>query len=143
MKTGPYHFGDPEKPNWVEHFPYQTGLGVWYWDTSQPDNNTSAHPGEGLILPIDAHPEPIYNIEGELWRERISGYDAPFSLSKADSFTLSVNGKPSYVRGQDGVPVFDDTGKYWYEEQPGAGVKLPATGTTITVKSQEGTSMQI
>jgi len=143
MKTGPYSFGDPAKPDWVEHFPYQTGLGVWYWDTSQPDNNTSEHPGEGLILPIDAHPAPIYNLDGKPWRERIAGYDAPFSLSKADSFTLSVNGKPSYIRGKAAVPMFDDTGKFWYAEQPNAGVKLPATGTTITVKSQAGTSMGI
>ncbi|MGH3760403.1 immune inhibitor A domain-containing protein [Actinophytocola sp.] len=143
MKTGPYDFSDPEKPNWVEHFPYDIGLGVWYWDTSQPDNNTSQHPGEGLILPVDAHPAPIYNLEGEPWRERIAGYDAPFSLHKAPSFTLKVNGKPSYVRGQNAVPRFDDTKKYWYEEQPHAGVLLPKTGTTMKVLSEEGTSMKI
>jgi immune inhibitor A len=143
MKTGPYNFGDPAKPNWVEHFPYDTGLGVWYWDTSQPDNNTSEHPGEGLILPVDAHPAPIYNLEGQPWRERIAGYDAPFSLHKAPSFTLKVNGKDSYVRGQNAVPLFDDTKKYWYEEQPNAGTLLPKTGTTIRVLSEEGTSMKI
>jgi immune inhibitor A len=143
MKTGPYNFGDPAKPDWVEHFPYDTGLGVWYWDTSQPDNNTSEHPGEGLILPVDAHPAPIYNLEGQAWRERIAAYDATFSTHKAPSFTLSVNGKPSYVRGQNAVPLFDDTKKYWYEEQPNAGTLLPKTGTTIKVLSQDGTSMKV
>jgi immune inhibitor A len=143
MKTGPYNFGDPAKPDWVEHFPYDIGLGVWYWDTSQADNNTSEHPGEGQILPVDAHPAPIYNLEGAAWRERIAGYDAPFSLHKAPSFTLSVNGKPSYVRGQNAVPLFDDTKQYWYEEQPTAGVLLPKTGTTIKVLSENGTSMKI
>ncbi len=143
MKTGPYNFGDPAKPDWVQHFPYDTGLGVWYWDTSQPDNNTSEHPGEGLILPVDAHPAPIYNLEGQAWRERIAAYDATFSLHKAPSFTLNVNGKPSYVRGQNAVPLFDDTKKYWYEEQPNAGIKLPATGTTIKVQAENGTSMKI
>lgn len=78
-----------------------------------------------------------------MWRERIAGYDAPFSLDRPASFTLHVNGKPSYVRGQDAVPVFDDTKKYWYAEQPNAGVKLPATGTTIRVVSVDGTSMKI
>ena len=27
------------KPDWVEHFPYQDGLLVWYYDTSFADNN--------------------------------------------------------------------------------------------------------
>ncbi|HEX6357203.1 immune inhibitor A domain-containing protein [Actinophytocola sp.] len=144
MKTGPYNVVNvAANPDWVEHFPYETGLGVWYWDTSYTDNNTSQHQGNGQILPIDAHPAPIYNLEGVPWRERIAGYDAPFSLEKADSFTLHVNGKPSYIRGQAAVPLFDDTKKFWYAEQPNAGVKLPATGTTIRVVSQNGTSMKI
>ncbi len=143
MKTGPYNLVNPANPDWVEHFPYETGLGVWYWDTSFADNNTSQHQGGGLALPVDAHPAPIYNLEGVPWRERIAGYDAPFSLEKADSFTLHVNGKPSYIRGQAAVPVFDDTKKFWYAEQPNAGVKLPATGTTIRVVSTNGTSKKI
>ena len=143
MKTGPYNVVNPANTDWVEHFPYETGLGVWYWDTSYSDNNTSQHHGSGLALPVDAHPAPIYNLEGVPWRERIAGYDAPFSLEKADSFTLHVNGKPSYIRGQAAVPLFDDTNKFWYAEQPNAGVILPATGTTIRVLSQNGTSMKI
>ncbi|MGB3440349.1 MAG: immune inhibitor A domain-containing protein [Actinophytocola sp.] len=143
MKTGPYNLVNPANPDWVEHFPYETGLGVWYWDTSYSDNNTSQHQGSGLVLPVDAHPAPIYNLEGLPWRERVAGYDAPFSLNKASSFTLHVNGKPSYIRGQAAVPLFDDTKKYWYAEQPNAGVNLPATGTTIRVVSTSGTSMKI
>jgi len=143
MRTGPYNVVNPANTDWVEHFPYETGLGVWYWDTSYTDNNTSQHQGSGLVLPVDAHPAPIYNLEGVPWRERIAGYDAPFSLEKADSFTLHVNGKPSYIRGQAAVPLFDDTKKFWYAEQPNAGVKLPATGTTIRVVSTSGTAMKI
>ena len=26
LKTGPYNFGFPSKPDFVEHFPYQDGL---------------------------------------------------------------------------------------------------------------------
>jgi immune inhibitor A len=45
LKTGPYNFGFiPERPDWVEHFAYQEGLLISYWDTSQGDNNTSEHP---------------------------------------------------------------------------------------------------
>ena len=56
LQTGPYNFGFPDRPDWVEHFPYQDGLLVSYWDTSYSDNNESQHPGEGEILPVDAHP---------------------------------------------------------------------------------------
>ena len=46
LKTGPYNFGwASTKPDWVEHFPYQNGLLIWQWDTSQPDNNVGVHPG--------------------------------------------------------------------------------------------------
>ena len=46
LQSGPYNFGYANtKPDFVEHFPYQDGLLVSYWDTSQSDNNTSAAPG--------------------------------------------------------------------------------------------------
>jgi Immune inhibitor A-like metallopeptidase, VEG domain len=33
LKSGPYNFGDPNRPTtWAEHFPYQDGLIVSYWD---------------------------------------------------------------------------------------------------------------
>jgi immune inhibitor A len=143
MQTGPYHFGYPDKPDLVDHFPYQDGLLVSYWDTSVGDNNASQHNGSGLILPVDANPEPIYNLQGQAWRPRIAGYDAPFSLQKSDSFTLHAAGRASYVRGKDAQPLFDDTKKFWFAEQPTAGVKLPGAGVRIKVLSQEGTSMSI
>ncbi len=46
LKVGPYNFGfSTTRPDWVEHIPYQNGLLIWKWDTSQPDNNTADHPG--------------------------------------------------------------------------------------------------
>ena len=104
LQTGPYNFGwANSRPDWVEHFPYQDGLLLSYWDTSFGDNNESSHPGQGLILPIDSHPQPIYRLDGQPWRGRIQTYDAPFSLQQADSFTLHLNGQASYIRGQDGA----------------------------------------
>ncbi|GAB2669210.1 immune inhibitor A domain-containing protein [Kribbella swartbergensis] len=144
LKTGPYNFGFLNtKPDWVEHFPYQDGLLIWYWDTSFEDNNTSEHPGGGLVLPIDSHPVPINRIDGQLWRPRVGGYDAPFGLEKADSFTLHINGQPSYIRGQNGVPTFNDSKTYWYPEQPSAGVKVPNNGVNIKVLDREGTTMTV
>jgi immune inhibitor A len=147
LKTGPYNFGFPNKPDFVEHFPYQDGLLISYWDTSQSDNNTSQHPGEGLILPIDAHPRTVYNLSGQPWRPRIQMYDATFGLQKVDSFTLHdpVTGQASYLRGQNGNPLFDDSNpnRYFKTDQPTAGVKVAGTGTTIRVLEEKGTSVKI
>ena len=143
LKTGPYFFGYPDRPDFVDHFSYQQGLLISYWDTSQLDNNVSAHPGQGRNLYVDAHPDTLYSIEGQPWRTRVQIYDAPFGLRKADSFTLHVNGKPSYIRGQDAQPLFNDTTNYFDPALPNHGVKLPAVGVKIRVVSQDGTSMKI
>lgn len=144
LKTGPYNFGfGPAQPDKVEIFPYQTGLLVNYNDNSFPDNRTSEHPGGGLVLPIDAHPEPLYNLQGVPWRGRIQTYDAPFSLKRSDSFFLNVAGKPSYIRGTKAQPLFDDTRSYWNEALPAVGVKTPGIGVTLRVTKQQGTSMTV
>ncbi|HEX2550605.1 MAG TPA: immune inhibitor A domain-containing protein [Nocardioidaceae bacterium] len=144
LQSGPYNFGFLNtRPDWVEHFPYQDGLLVSYWDTSQSDNNTSSHPGEGLILPVDANPYPIVRVDGTVWRPRVAGYDAPFSLEKSDSFTLHVNGRASDITGQPAQPLFHDDASYWNAAQPTASVKVPNTGTSIQVLTQKGTSMGI
>lgn len=149
LETGPYNFGDPSRPDFVEHFPYQNGLLVNYWDTSYSDNNTSQHPGSGLVLPIDANPQVDYNLEGQAWRGRIQTYDAPFGLEKSDSFNLSVNGKRSYVRGANAVPVFDDTNPNRYFRPyvqgglPRVGVRTAGAGVQMEVVRQNGTSMTV
>jgi immune inhibitor A len=144
LDGGPYNFGFLNtRPDWVEHFSYMEGLLVWYWDTSQPDNNTSEHPGEGLIIPIDSHPRAIYNLQGAPWRCRIQMYDAPFSLTRAESFTLNVNSQPSLIRGQDAVPVFDDRRSYWDPATPFCSVQVPNAGVRIRVLDVDGTSIRI
>ncbi|MEU5788132.1 immune inhibitor A domain-containing protein [Micromonospora purpureochromogenes] len=144
LKTGPYFFGYANtRPDYVDHYAYQTGLLISYWNLRWADNDTFVHPGEGRNMIIDAHPRPIYNLTGNPWRARVQVYDAPFSLKKADSFTLHINSQPSYIRGQAAQPLFDDTQQYWYAELPNHGVKLPATGTKIRVLEQDGTSLKV
>ncbi|TDB82195.1 immune inhibitor A domain-containing protein [Micromonospora sp. KC721] len=144
LKTGPYFFGYANtRPDYVDHYAYQEGLLISYWNLRWADNDTFVHPGEGRNLIIDSRPRPLYNLTGSPWRARIQVYDAPFSLKKADSFTLHLNSQPQYVRGQAAQPLFDDTQKYWYEELPNHGVKLPATGTKIKVLEQNGTSVKV
>ncbi len=136
LKTGPYYFGyGGTRPDYVDHYAYQEGLLVSYWDTSYADNDTFAHPGNGRNLIIDSHPAPFYQLTtGQPWRSRVQVYDAPFSLRKADSFTLHQNGQANYIRGQKANPVFDDTDQYWYPELKNQGVKVPGVGVKIEVK---------
>jgi immune inhibitor A len=145
LQSGPYNVGFPARPDFVEHFPYQDGLLISYWDTSFGDNNESEHPGQGEILPIDAHPSLIYRLDGKPWRGRIQTYDAPFSLERADSFTLHAQetGRASYIRGQAAQPVFDDRRQYWTAGLANVGVKVPNAGVRMRVLAQNGTSMSI
>ncbi|TMU94362.1 immune inhibitor A domain-containing protein [Streptomyces sp. DASNCL29] len=135
LKTGPYNFGwASSRPNWVEHFPYQNGLLIWQWDTSQPDNNVGVHPGSGLILPIDAHPAAEKWADGKLMRNRIQAYDSPFSRLPSDGFTLHNDGKAAKVKPKPGIPVFDDhKGTYWDESNPTGSVKIADTNTRIKI----------
>jgi len=149
LQTGPYHFSFADRPDFVEKFPYQDGLLVNYWDSSYTDNNTSQHPGSGLVLPVDANPEPHYNLQGAAWRGRIQTYDAPFSLQTSDSFYLTADGRRSYIRGRAANPLFDDSdpnryfAPYAAAGLPRVGVKVAGVGVKIQVLSQSGTSMRI
>lgn len=137
LKTGPYYFGylnDPALGDFVDHFPYQDGLLIHYWDTSQADNNTGLHPGHGLLLPIDAHFKTLYRVDGPRWRNRIQTYDSTFSISPTDGIPnihhLSVL---SPVPSLPGVKVFDDRILYYDPANPLGSVMNPNTGTKITI----------
>ncbi|GFH33890.1 immune inhibitor A domain-containing protein [Streptomyces pacificus] len=135
LEVGPYNFGfAAPKDGWVEHFPYQNGLLIWLWDTSQNDNNTSQHPGKGLILPVDANPEALTWADGTLMRNRIQSFDSTFSRFRSDALTLHKAGVPASIAAHKGNPVFDDRkGVYWFEENPTAGVRVPDTNTRISI----------
>ena len=134
LKTGPYNFGFLNtNPDWVEHFPYQDGLLISYWDTSFTDNNTSEHPGGGLILPIDAHPAALMRTVTTPWRSRIQTYDATFGLEKTDALTLHVNGVASAIPSLPAVKAFNDLLNWWDPAVPLTSVNPPKTGTTIEV----------
>ncbi|WP_119288200.1 immune inhibitor A domain-containing protein [Streptomyces sp. YIM 130001] len=150
LKSGPYNFGwATDRPNWVEHFPYQNGLMIWQWDTSQSDNNTSQHPGEGLVLPVDAHPKAEKWADGSLMRNRIQAYDVPFSRHRTDGFTLHNDGVPTKVPGKEGVSVFDDGHwvSYYDPSNPAGSVKVADTNTRIEIvkepRSGETITLQV
>jgi immune inhibitor A len=153
LDTGPYNFGfldDPALGNWVERFPYQDGLLISYWDTSQANNNVGTHPGEGLILPIDAHPGTMsregYN-PGQFpyWVGRVPTYDSTFGLEPTEAITLHINSVANDYPSLPAVPIFDDNIQYYNPETPWNGVINPHTGTQIRIKSvsAHGSFMQV
>ena len=152
LRTGPYNFGFLDNPalgNWVEHFRYQDGLLVWYYDESFADNNVgdnclSGRCG-GLFLPVDAHPDLLIRPDnGMVWRPRVQAFDSTFGLDRTDRICLNANSIKQCYPSLPAVPKFDDTKSYWVAPNPAIGnngwasVPLPATGTTIRVVDISG-----
>ncbi|MDQ8705734.1 immune inhibitor A [Streptomyces sp. LHD-70] len=136
LKSGPYNFGWAKtRENWVEHFPYQNGLMIWQWDTSQADNNTGVHPGKGLLLPVDAHPKAEKWGDGTLMRNRIQSFDSSFSRYRTDAFTLHKDGVAKKIPARAGVSVFDDGHwvSYYDPANPTGSVKVTDTNTRIAI----------
>ncbi|MFD7256806.1 immune inhibitor A domain-containing protein [Streptomyces sp. NPDC059874] len=135
LKTGPYNFGFGGDK--VEFYPYQQGVLIWLWDTAYSDNTTKAHPGGGLLLPVDARPQPLRFSDGTLLNARAQTFDAPFSLRATERIVLHKAGSPVVIPSRPGVAVFDDRhGSYWNAELPQLGVRVPDTGTRITVEKE-------
>jgi immune inhibitor A len=138
LKVGPYYFGYANtKPDYVDHFAYQDGMLLHYWDTSMPDNNTGLHPGQGLLLPIDAHPQALLRCGGPaIWRNRIQTYDSTFTLDRTDGIPnihhLSVL---CPVPRLPAVKMFDDRNSYYDPANPLGSVITPVTGTQIIIQS--------
>jgi len=159
LRTGPYNFGFLDNPalgNWVEHFPYQDGLLVWYYDESFENNDVGDHCASGrcggLFLPIDAHPELLLRPDnGQVWRPRFQSYDSTFGLQPTDSVCLHVNSMEGCYGGLPAEPYFNDNYDYWVDPDMSishngwASVPLPKTGTSIRVLSvsAHGNFMQV
>jgi len=123
LKTA-YNFGWLQtQPDRVQHFPYQNGVLISYWNTMYSDNNVSVHPGAGEVLPVDAHPQLTHWSDGTLMRPRFLSYDSTFGGEATDAISLQeeyrVAGGPVQTRtgsvaSQAGVRVFDDRLTWWY-----------------------------
>ena len=138
LKTGPYNFGfGSTKADWVERFPYQNGLLVWYSDGACTDNNTITHPGCGEALPVDARPAPVMFPGGFKLGNRRQPFDATFGQEPTDEVTFHRNGVPTVVASQPAIPTFDDRdpNRYWSSANPLASTKVAGSGTKITVMS--------
>ena len=128
----------------MDHFPYQTGLLISYWDTSQADNNVNVHPGEGRNLYVDARPKTLYRLDGAAVAH--PGPDLRRTVQPAQGRLVHpAPRRPGHVHPwpERGNPLFDDTKDYFDEALPNHGVKLPAVGVKIKVLEENGTSVKI
>ena len=140
LQQGPYNFGwGVTQPDRVEHFPYQDGLSINYWNTAYARNTVNRHPGAGLVLPVDAHPAALRWSDNTVARNRIQTYDASFGLEATDPISLhreTAAGMTTLgVARKPAVPVFDDSdpNAYYDPANPLGSVKVAGTGTTIRV----------
>src|SRR5215211_6160579 len=152
-----YNFGFLDsKPDWVETHPYAEGLLVNYWNGTYEDNNVGEHPGEGQLLPVDAHPTWFHASDGHLLRNRVLSFDSAFGLKPVPSITVHKNSQPTTMPAQAANPLFDDTVSYWSANdghvgadglhvgryQPGwYSVRTPSSGTQIRVVDQSAGKM--
>ncbi len=163
LQTGPYS-GTSYLSGKVGHYPYQDGLLVTYADDDWTNNNTSAHPGEGFALPVDARSvamtrlgvnEPgtdrFWNFSA--WTPTLQVFDATFGIDPTDTVVFpfvgnlpplpgSPAGTPNRrvqfeieVPSKAAEPFFNDLLNYWDATIPTSSVIVPKTGTTIRVIS--------
>jgi immune inhibitor A len=149
LQVGPYNWGFEDNPViggvQVEHFPYQDGLLINLWDTSQSNNQVRRHPGEGLLLPVDAHPTSMTRPDGGVWRNRIQTFDSTFTLEPTEELNLHWRSVPYHFPSQPAVPMFDDNNSYYDPVNPWGSVIVPNTGTQIRIQSisAQGNFMQV
>jgi immune inhibitor A len=152
LAQGPYQFSfaitAPEK---VEHFPFQDGLLVWMVDETYADNNTIDHAGHGLVLPVDARPEPFEYTDG-IGRpsNRRQPFDATFGVHATDGVTLHKevlvgSGKNQTVElvgapapSNPGIATFNDADPeaYYSEDNPLSSTLVAGHGVAVTVTGQ-------
>ena len=128
----------------VEHFPYQDGLLVSYWDTSFSDNNKSEHPGSGPD-PADRL-APRAAATATTARRGVVASRCTTRRSRSqrtDAFYLHLNSELNKIKARRRSRSSTTAATYWYAEAPGAGVKVPNAGVRIRVINQNKTTMWV
>ncbi|EDQ01345.1 protease, putative [Shewanella benthica KT99] len=106
---------------------YEPGVLIWLENFSYTDNNSSTHPGAGLIGVIDAD-------------QNLIGTNASDTQVRDATFSMFVQ---SYYFGDNhlsSVSMFDDRQDYSAPTQPQSGIILPELGLTMEVIAQSADS---
>ncbi len=110
---------------------YSPGVLVWFGDSNTPDNNSSEHPGKGLVGVVDADQGEIKN-----------GANMVSTSSLIRDAAFSLYGQRASNGDNDLTPksVFNDTDDYSFSAQPESGVVLPKHGFKIEILNQATSS---
>ncbi|MCP1122955.1 immune inhibitor A [Bacillus sp. 3103sda1] len=117
---------------------YNTGLVVWYADSSFTDNWVGVHPGEGFLGVVDSHPEAIWGtLDGKPSVANSTRYqvvDAAFSFDQTPAWKVVSPTRGTFdYKGLPGVTKFDDSKAYMNNAIPDAGRKVPQLGLKFEV----------
>ena len=147
LKTGPYNFGwGTTKPDWVERFPYQNGMLVWFANGEYGDNNTIDHPGGGEVLPGRRPPGAGHAQQ----RQRHADDDGqpspavrrhlrPGEDRRGDLPPQRCRDRRPVAAGDPDVRRLATPNRYWSAANPWASTKVAGSGTTMTVtKTRDG-----
>ncbi|PGZ95993.1 peptidase M6 [Bacillus pseudomycoides] len=120
---------------------YNTGLLVWYADSSFTDNWVGVHPGEGFLGVVDSHPEAIVGtLNGKPTVANSTRYqiaDAAFSFNQTPAWKVVSPTRGTFdYKGLPGVTKFDDSKAYMNDAIPDAGRKVPQLGLKFEVVGQ-------
>lgn len=89
-----------------------------------------------MLLPIDAHFQALYRVDGVIWRNRIQTYDSTFTLAPTDGIpNIHVADVLSPLPSLPAVKEFDDRTTYYDPANPQGSVINPNTGTSIRIQS--------
>ncbi|MFD2369960.1 immune inhibitor A domain-containing protein [Brevibacillus sp. GCM10020057] len=124
-------------------FTYDPGMVIWYYDGrygKTQDNNTSNHPGYGMLGVVDAHQQVRYwnNDEGNkdaIADSRYQVNDAAFSPAKTSGMKLDYTLGTMDYKPLKGVTIFKDSDDYTMPEVPEIGKVLPKIGLQIKLAS--------
>lgn len=128
----------------VDHFGYEDGVLMTFWDARAADNAVSAHAGSGRLLVVDARPAALETASGGAAPPGLHPFDAPFGLSwlrgfAVDAYAVAPSGELTAdrvrVRAQPPVPTFDDTDPRYASGSAGA-PRLPGAGVSMTVTAE-------
>lgn len=120
---------------------YNTGMVVWYADSSYTDNWVGVHPGHGFLGVVDSHPKAIVGtLNGQpTFRNstRFQIADAAFSFNQTPSWKVVSSKSGTFIYdGLPGVSKFDDSNTYINEQISDAGRILPKLGLKFEVVGQ-------